>query len=164
MQNLSIPGTLRTPAIDFDFGNNHLKLSGESYPEDVTEFTRRVPMAEAVRTGKKTVSNVYVNQRRREALMAMVIPIQDRMRQVTWYVTGEVSLRDVQRAVSDVVIGMAGHAYLVDSDGRAVAHPLFDVVRDRRVLTGDGIVDVALNANRPGTASFTDDEGVRHYV
>lgn len=38
MQNLSIPGTLRTPAIDFDFGNNHLKLSGESYPEDVTEF------------------------------------------------------------------------------------------------------------------------------
>jgi SiaC family regulatory phosphoprotein len=32
------PATVRTPAIDFDFGNNHLKLSGESYPEDVTEF------------------------------------------------------------------------------------------------------------------------------
>ena len=38
MQNLVIPATARTPAIDFDFGNNHLKLSGESYPEDVTEF------------------------------------------------------------------------------------------------------------------------------
>jgi hypothetical protein len=38
MQNLAIPATVRTPAIDFDFGNNHLKLSGESYPEDVTEF------------------------------------------------------------------------------------------------------------------------------
>ena len=38
MQNLSIPATARTPAIDFDFGKNHLKLSGESYPEDVTEF------------------------------------------------------------------------------------------------------------------------------
>ena len=38
MQNLSIPASARTPAIDFDFGNNHLKLSGESYPEDVTEF------------------------------------------------------------------------------------------------------------------------------
>ena len=38
MQNLTITATARTPAIDFDFGKNHLKLSGESYPEDVTEF------------------------------------------------------------------------------------------------------------------------------
>jgi hypothetical protein len=38
MQNLTIPATPRTPTIDFDFGKNHLKLSGESYPEDVTEF------------------------------------------------------------------------------------------------------------------------------
>ena len=38
MQNLVIPASTRTPAIDFDFGKNHLKLSGESYPEDVTEF------------------------------------------------------------------------------------------------------------------------------
>lgn len=38
MQNLTIPATARTPAIEFDFGKNYLKLSGESYPEDVTEF------------------------------------------------------------------------------------------------------------------------------
>jgi len=38
MRNLSIPASARTPAIEFDFGKNHLKLSGESYPEDVTEF------------------------------------------------------------------------------------------------------------------------------
>ena len=42
MQSLSIPASIRTPAIDFDFGNNHLKLSGESYPEDVTEFYHSV--------------------------------------------------------------------------------------------------------------------------
>ena len=38
MQNLEIPATARTPNIAFDFGKNHLKLTGESYPEDVTEF------------------------------------------------------------------------------------------------------------------------------
>ena len=38
MQSLKIPASTRTPAIDFDFGKSHLKLSGESYPEDVTEF------------------------------------------------------------------------------------------------------------------------------
>ena len=38
MQNLDIPATPRTPAVKFDFGQSHLKLVGESYPEDVTEF------------------------------------------------------------------------------------------------------------------------------
>lgn len=39
---LNIEQTSRTPAVVFDYANNHLKLSGESYPEDVTEFYRPV--------------------------------------------------------------------------------------------------------------------------
>ncbi|MXN65086.1 DUF1987 domain-containing protein [Stappia sp. GBMRC 2046] len=38
MENLEIPATTRTPAVEFDFRNNHLRISGESYPEDVTSF------------------------------------------------------------------------------------------------------------------------------
>jgi hypothetical protein len=38
MQNLDIPATTRTPAVSFDFAQHHLKIRGESYPEDVTEF------------------------------------------------------------------------------------------------------------------------------
>jgi hypothetical protein len=38
MQNLDIPATVRTPAVLFDFAQHHLKIKGESYPEDVTEF------------------------------------------------------------------------------------------------------------------------------
>jgi hypothetical protein len=38
MQNLDIPATARTPAVTFDFAQHHLKIKGESYPEDVTEF------------------------------------------------------------------------------------------------------------------------------
>lgn len=38
MENIEIPATTRTPAVAFDFHNNHLKISGESYPEDVTSF------------------------------------------------------------------------------------------------------------------------------
>jgi hypothetical protein len=37
-ENLIIPATARTPAVSFDFGAHHLKLIGESYPEDVTDF------------------------------------------------------------------------------------------------------------------------------
>lgn len=39
---LDIEPTSRTPAVVFDFVNDHLKISGESYPEDVTEFYRPV--------------------------------------------------------------------------------------------------------------------------
>ena len=39
---LDIEATSRTPAVGFDFAGNHLKISGESYPEDVTEFYRPV--------------------------------------------------------------------------------------------------------------------------
>ena len=35
---LDIQATARTPAVSFDFVQNHLKITGESYPEDVTEF------------------------------------------------------------------------------------------------------------------------------
>ncbi len=35
---LNIEATSRTPAVVFDFANHHLKITGESYPEDVTEF------------------------------------------------------------------------------------------------------------------------------
>ena len=36
--NLDIPASVRTPAVRFDFASHHLKIAGESYPEDVTEF------------------------------------------------------------------------------------------------------------------------------
>jgi hypothetical protein len=42
MKPLSIEETDRTPAIKFDFDNGHLEITGESYPEDVTEFYKPV--------------------------------------------------------------------------------------------------------------------------
>lgn len=38
MDKFELPATARTPAVSFDFSSHRLKLSGESYPEDVTAF------------------------------------------------------------------------------------------------------------------------------
>lgn len=38
MASLQIPATDRSPAVSFDFADHHLKISGESYPEDVGAF------------------------------------------------------------------------------------------------------------------------------
>lgn len=35
---LDIEATARTPGVSFDFANHRLRIAGESYPEDVTEF------------------------------------------------------------------------------------------------------------------------------
>ena len=38
MEPLKIPATGRTPEVDFDFAAGTLRLSGESYPDDVATF------------------------------------------------------------------------------------------------------------------------------
>lgn len=38
MTPLTLEGTERTPGIEFDFENAKLRISGESYPEDVSTF------------------------------------------------------------------------------------------------------------------------------
>ena len=126
---------------------------------DVAEFLRRAPLEEAMASREPRVSSVYVNRPRREALVALALPIMDSLDQLRWVITGELSLREVQRMVSDVTIGSVGHAYLVDAEGRAVAHPQFDHVLARTSLTGNGIVERALTARLPEAVSFDDVDG-----
>ena len=38
MDMMQIEATERTPKIEFDFNKNHFSISGESYPEDISEF------------------------------------------------------------------------------------------------------------------------------
>ena len=79
MQNLAIPATVRTPAIDFDFGKNRLKLSGESYPEDVTQFYN--PVFSALDTYLSTLGRgscrfdfelIYLNSSSAKAVMMLM--------------------------------------------------------------------------------------------
>lgn len=46
MENVEITATSRTPAVSFDFASGVLRISGESYPEDVSRFYN--PLLEAL--------------------------------------------------------------------------------------------------------------------
>lgn len=46
MENIVITATSRTPAVSFDFASGVLRISGESYPEDVSRFYN--PLYEAL--------------------------------------------------------------------------------------------------------------------
>ena len=76
MPNLRIPATDRTPEVDFDFDNRHLKLKGESYPEDAARFFG--PLLQAMQDFVKTrpaipllfdLELVYFNSSTAKALM-----------------------------------------------------------------------------------------------
>jgi hypothetical protein len=79
MWKFEIPATPRTPAVTFDFAENHLKLAGESYPEDVTEFYK--PVFEALdtylaRLGKGNcrfdIELIYLNSSSAKAIMMLM--------------------------------------------------------------------------------------------
>ena len=148
-----------------------VRLPAESIPEehrraflvadgDVAEFARHVPLADAIRSGEPRLSEVYVAGQRNEALVAMAVPIHDRLGQLQAVVTGEVSLREVQRLVSDLTLGRHGYAFLVDGEGRAIAHPEFDRVKALRPMTSVPVVAAALAQQKASTLAFRDEDGV----
>jgi len=76
---LDIEATSRTPAVVFDFANNHLKIAGESYPEDVTEFYRPVFDALDTYLGKLDKGScrfdfelIYLNSSSAKAVMMLM--------------------------------------------------------------------------------------------
>lgn len=76
MDNLRIPGTERTPSVDFEFTTGRLSLTGESYPENASAvFAPIFAALEAYLPQAKgqevrfTVSLVYFNSSSAKALM-----------------------------------------------------------------------------------------------
>ncbi|MEO0820105.1 MAG: DUF1987 domain-containing protein [Pseudomonadota bacterium] len=79
MEKLEIKGTDRTPEVTFDFAANHLKISGESYPEDVTAFYS--PVMDALDTYLAGVGDgpcrfefslIYFNSSSAKAIMTLM--------------------------------------------------------------------------------------------
>jgi len=128
--------------------------------DDVEEFSRHVPLVEAMKTGQVQVSQAYVNERRGEALVAMAVPVVDRLGQIQAVVTGELSLREIQRVVSDMKVGKQGFAYLVDATGRVIAHPQWDRVKRGDSMEQVPLVRQALASRQADTLAFKGEDGV----
>ena len=84
MDNISIPASNRTPEISFDFENHHMRISGESYPEDVTSFYN--PLFAALDGYLSTLGNgtarfdrslIYFNSSSAKAIMMLMERIDD---------------------------------------------------------------------------------------
>jgi hypothetical protein len=84
MQNLRIKATNRSPAITFDFARHHLRIEGESYPEDVPTFYG--PVFDALDAYLATLKQgscrfdlalIYFNSATAKALMLLLEKLDD---------------------------------------------------------------------------------------
>jgi hypothetical protein len=79
MENIRIEATNRSPAVSFDFARHHLRIEGESYPEDVLAFYGPIlvslePYLASLRSGRCRfdLSLVYFNSGSAKALMLLL--------------------------------------------------------------------------------------------
>ncbi len=101
MDNLEIKATSRTPEVFFDFNNNRLKMSGESYPEDAMEFYNPIFGALDAYLGKLGNRNCrfdfelfYFNSSSAKAIMMLMDKLDEAARngwavEVCWYYDAE---------------------------------------------------------------------------
>ena len=118
---------------------------GQVTPADLEEHERR---ARALLGGGARVSEFYPSVRRREMLITIVTPLPGHAR----YLATEVSLRRVQQLIAHTHVGRRGIAYIVDEQGRLVAHPNLARVLAREDVSSIPIVAQLLpNIERAGT-------------
>ena len=118
--------------------------SQEVSPTELAEHDAQVrALLEAglPRPGGSRVSPVYVTPRRREPAVTLLVGGQGGGDVAA--VAAELRLGNVQRLIEAQKLG-PGIAYVVDVDGRALAHPDRAVAQERRSLAGTGPVGAFL--------------------
>ena len=104
------------------FVGGHKLDGGQAYDraqvtsDELDEHERR---ARALVGGGPGSSTFYPSLRRREMLITIVVPLAARGR----YLAAELSLGRVQELIARTRVGRRGIAYIVDEQGRLVAHP-----------------------------------------
>jgi signal transduction histidine kinase/DNA-binding response OmpR family regulator len=86
----------------------------------------------ATKTGKSFFSPVYFHNDS-EPYMTIAVPSGEYAVEVT---VAEVSLKAIWDVVSRIRVGRKGHAYVVDAQGRLIAHPDVSLVLQNRDLSG----------------------------
>jgi signal transduction histidine kinase len=111
------------------------------------DFSRAPQFVEA-RAGKTYWSPVYLKSES-EPYVTLSVPVGKYAVEVT---TAEVSLRAVQKMISQVEVGPGGYAYVVDSRNHLVAHPDSRVLQANQNLSSLAQVKSA-RTDRPGPAT-----------
>ncbi|KAB1073701.1 DUF1987 domain-containing protein [Methylobacterium planeticum] len=129
MNRIQLPGTDRSPEVDFDFASGRFVLRGESYPEDAAAFFG--PLLQSLRSYLSAsdaapitfeVGLAYFNSSSAKALMNLFMPLEDAA------ADGRPVIVRWLYADGDDTIEEAGEDFAADFD-----HACFEMVKEARV-------------------------------
>ena len=132
-------------------GNEQLRVGSTSSAATTDQTARIVEAAfRAAQSGQSYFGPVYFDG---GAAPAMTIAVADG-RDRSGVTVAEVALADVWGAVSEVTIGPSGYAYIVDLDGRLIAHPDSALVSRKPDLSSALAVQAARAGPLQGRQTF----------
>lgn len=75
--------------------------------------------------GKKYISDAMVDEKTKQAVVYLAIPVLDQYQKPAAVIAGKMELNGMQLMVKDAKVGDTGIAYIVDKKGVVLAHPDF---------------------------------------
>ncbi len=127
--------------------------------EELSRYAENIPLKAALQSGT-AMGPVYTSGVRKTPLVTVALAFPVRNGKGLWVLSAEISLRDVQENISEFSIGSGGSAFLVDGEGRLIAHP--DIARTllREDLSGVSIVRNLVLEKKSGVETFAGNDGI----
>jgi signal transduction histidine kinase/CheY-like chemotaxis protein/HAMP domain-containing protein len=127
---------------------------------DLGERTQAEEFAVPAKSGKVYYSPVYYNEQTGEPFLKISIPITDlRTMNVRGMLIAEIRMKYIWDVLAQVHVGESGSAYMVDKDGRVIAHPNPSIVLRGTYLKVPGQPGITNGLN--GTRVVLDAEKIR---
>jgi PAS domain S-box-containing protein len=137
-------------------GKEHLKVDkyGQAPPENLRFEIPSQPFDYAVQGGTG-ISKVYILENGSAPYVNIYTPIFSKESKVVGVVKGEINLSRMWDIISQTKIGDSGFAYVVDEEGRLIAHKNFELVASGVNFSGRSIVSSALKEGNIGVGNST---------
>jgi two-component system NtrC family sensor kinase len=128
----------------------HEEMKGEELKAFLEEIEETLPESRKV-----AQSDVYVSERKQVPLMALLLPVVG-AEDVGMTLCVELSLDSIQKRLERFRVGQSGFAFLVDEQGRLIAHPVLRRAIGREDLRALPILEGRLGTTDTSVSDYRD--------
>jgi signal transduction histidine kinase len=121
---------------------------------ELGEFLERVK-ATRPKSQKAAQSGVYVSRRKNISMLALLVPVMG-TGDIGMTLAVELSLDSIQKRLERFRVGQSGFAFLVDAQGRLVAHPDLQRAVGREDLSALSILEGRLGTAQAAVSNYQD--------
>ncbi|KPU27666.1 hypothetical protein TR13x_03835 [Caloranaerobacter sp. TR13] len=126
-----------------------------------SDLSKRQYIKDVKEKKKTVVSNVLISKTTGKPALVIATPVFDSNNKMIAILGGTVDLSCIERFRKETTIGKAGFSFVVDSEGKILAHPNKKIVEERKSYSDIAPVKEVLK-NKTGTITYEID-GIKYY-